>query len=185
MVYPIVIYGSPLLRKLSREIDKDHPGLRQLIADMFETMQASDGVGLAAPQIGKSIRLFVIDATPMAEDDPSLEGFQKAFINPKIVEQTGDVWTYAEGCLSLPNLREDVDRPTKLRIQYYNENFEFHDETYEGVKARIMQHEYDHLEGILFIDKIAPLKKKMIKGKLNDIARGKAKAAYRTRLVKP
>ena len=184
MTYPIVVYGSPMLRKVSKEIARDYPNLQELISDMYETMQVSDGVGLAAPQIGKSLRIFVVDATPMAEDDLSLNGFKKVFINPKIVEQTGDKWTFTEGCLSLPNIREDVERPSYIRIQYYDENFEFHDETYDGVKARIMQHEYDHLDGVLFTDKIAPLKKKLIKGKLNDIAKGKAKANYKTKLLK-
>jgi peptide deformylase len=184
MVYPIIVYGSPMLRKVSKEISPDYPDLQKLIDDMFETMQVSDGVGLAAPQIGKNIRLFVIDASPMAEDDPSLEGFRKAFINPEILNEDGEPWAYAEGCLSLPNIREDVERPEKVRIRYQDENFEEHDEIYDGIKARIIQHEYDHLEGILFIDKIAPLKKKLIKGKLNEIAKGKAKAAYKTRVVK-
>jgi peptide deformylase len=184
MVYPIVVYGSPMLRRISKEIDRNYPGLQQLVTDMFETMYVSDGVGLAAPQIGKSIRMFVIDGTPMAEDDPSLEGFKKVFINPEIMEETGDEWTFTEGCLSLPNIREDVVRPGNIRIRYFDENFVEHDETYEGIKARIMQHEYDHLDGVLFVDKIAPLKKKLIKGKLKDIAKGKANAAYKTRIVK-
>lgn len=184
MIFPIVIFGSPLLRRISKEIDPDYPDLQQLIADMFETMYVSDGIGLAAPQIGKSIRLFVIDGTAMAEDDPSLEGFKKAFINPKIIDETGEKWTFTEGCLSLPNIREDVIRHGNIRIQYYDENFKKHDEVYDGIKARIMQHEYDHLEGILFVDKIAPLKRKMLKSKLNDIAKGKANAAYKTKLVK-
>ena len=184
MIYPIVVYGSPLLRKISKEISKDDSGVRKLVDDMFETMYVSDGVGLAAPQIGKSLRLFVIDGTAMAEDDPSMEGFRKAFINPEIIEENGDNFTFTEGCLSLPNIREDVDRPGHIRIQYYDENFNFYDETYDGIKARVIQHEYDHLQGVLFIDKIAPLKKKMLKGKLNDIAKGKAKAAYRMKVVK-
>lgn len=184
MIYPIVVYGSPMLRRVSKEIDRDHPDLQQLIADMFETMYVSDGIGLAAPQIGKSLRLFVIDGTAMAEDDPSLEGFKKAFINPEIIEETGEKWTYTEGCLSLPNIREDVIRNGQIRIKYFDEHFIEHDEVYDGIKARIMQHEYDHLEGILFTDKIAPLKRKMLKGKLNDIAKGKTNAAYKTKLVK-
>jgi peptide deformylase len=173
-----------MLRRISKEITPDHPDLQQLIADMFETMYVSDGIGLAAPQIGKSIRMFVIDGTAMAEDDPSLEGFKKVFINPNIIEESGEKWTFTEGCLSLPNIREDVVRHEHIRIQYYDENFEKHDEVYDGIKARIMQHEYDHLEGILFVDKIAPLKRKMLKSKLNDIAKGKANAAYKTKLVK-
>ena len=184
MIYPIVIYGSPLLRKVSSEIDLNDPSLKQLVDDMFETMYFSDGVGLAAPQIGKSIRIFVIDGSEMSQDDPTLLGFKSAFINPKIIERTGDKCTWAEGCLSLPKIHEDVDRPEKIRIQYYDENLQFHDENYEGMKARIIQHEYDHLEGILFIDYLSPLRKKILKGKLNDIAKGKVSTAYKTRLVK-
>jgi peptide deformylase len=184
MIYPIVVYGSPLLRRVSKEIERDDPDLPKLIDDMFETMYVSDGIGLAAPQIGKSIRLFVIDGTAMAEDDPSLEGFKKVFINPQIIEESGDKWTFTEGCLSLPNIREDVIRQGYIRIKYFDENFNEHDEVYDGVKARIMQHEYDHLEGVLFVDKIAPLKRKLLKGRLNDIAKGKADAAYKTKIVK-
>lgn len=184
MVYPIVVYGSPMLRKVSKEIDEDFPELQKLIEDMFETMEASDGVGLAAPQIGKSIRLFVIDATPMAEDDETLDGFKKVFINPQILETSGDPWAYTEGCLSVPNIREDIKRPESVTIEYYDENFELREETYDGVKARIIMHEYDHLDGVLFVDKLSPIKKKLLKGKLNDIAKGKANAAYKTRIVK-
>ncbi|MBN1116488.1 MAG: peptide deformylase [Bacteroidales bacterium] len=184
MIYPIVIYGSPMLRKVSEKIAKEYNNLDVLIKDMFETMEVSDGVGLAAPQIGKSIRLFVIDANPMAEDDPSLEGFKKAFINPKIIEQTGDKWGFSEGCLSLPEIREEVERPAKIRIQYYDEDFNFYDETYDGIKARIIQHEYDHLDGVLFVDHLSPLKKKLLKGKLNNIAKGKVAAAYSTKIIK-
>ncbi len=183
MIYPIVVYGSALLRKKSQDIDANYPQLKQLIDDMFETMYESDGVGLAAPQIGKLIRLFVIDAEAMAEDDPDLEGFKKVFINARIVDQEGEPWGFTEGCLSLPNIREDVYRPEKVRIRYLDENFVEHEEVYGGIKARIVQHEYDHLDGILFIDKIAPLKKKLIKGRLNDIAKGKAKASYKTRII--
>lgn len=184
MVYPVVVYGSPLLRRVSKEIKEDHEGLQKLIEDMFETMIVSDGVGLAAPQIGKSIRLFIIDATPMAEDDASLEGFRKVFINPQIIEREGDLWGFVEGCLSLPEIREEVSRPAEIRIQYYDGNFKFHDEKYDGVKARIIQHEYDHLEGVLFVDLLSPLKKKLLKGKLNNIAKGKVAAAYKTKIVK-
>jgi peptide deformylase len=184
MIYPIVVYGSPLLRKISQEISKDYPELKEIVYNMFETMYVTDGVGLAAPQIGKSIRIFVIDTTALSEDDPDLEGFRKAFINPKIIEEKGKLFTYTEGCLSLPDIREDVDRPEKIRVQYYDEEFNFFDEIYHGIKARVIQHEYDHLEGILFIDRIAPLKRKMLKGKLNDIAKGKASVAYKTKLVK-
>lgn len=184
MALPIVVYGSPMLRKVSENISKDYEGLNDLIEKMFETMTASDGVGLAAPQIGKSIRLFVIDATPMAEDDPSLEGFRKAFINPKILHEEGEKWGFTEGCLSIPEIREEVLRPSKVTIEYYDENFEYHKETFDGIKARVIQHEYDHLEGVLFVDLLSPLKKKMLKGKLNNIAKGKTKAAYKTKIIK-
>jgi len=184
MVYPIVIYGSSILRKPAQEINKDFDGLSMLIADMFETMIESDGVGLAAPQIGKSIRLFVIDATPLAEDDPTLEGFRKAFINPKIVAETGEKWPYIEGCLSLPDMREEIVRPSIVKIQYFDENFNYHEEIYDGVRARIIQHEYDHLQGILLVDRVSPLKKKLLKGKLANMAKGNVKAAYRTKILK-
>lgn len=184
MVYPIVVYGSPMLRKVSKDIDKDYQNLDKLIQDMYETMEASDGIGLAAPQIGKSIRLFIIDASPMAEDDPALEGFKKVFINPQIVDETGDKWGFVEGCLSLPDIREEVSRPSNVNIEYYDEDFNFHTETYDGIRARIIQHEYDHLEGVLFVDLVSPLKRKLLKGKLNSIAKGKSNAPYRTRIVK-
>jgi peptide deformylase len=184
MVYPIVIYGSPLLRKVAKDIDKDYPDLEKLIEDMFETMEVSDGIGLAAPQIGKSIRLFVIDASPMAEDDPTLADFKRVFLNPQIVEETGSKWGFVEGCLSVPELREEVMRPSTVTIEYYDENWAHKKETFGGIKARIIQHEYDHLDGILFVDKVSPLKKKLIKGKLNNIAKGKVNAAYKTKLLK-
>ncbi len=184
MIYPIVVYGSPVLRKVAREIGPDYKDLHQLVEDMWETMYVSDGVGLAAPQIGKSIRLFVIDGAPMAEDDPSLESFKKVFINPQILEESGDKWTFTEGCLSLPNMREDIVRKSKIRIRYFDENFREYNEEYDGIRARIIQHEYDHLEGVLFIDKLTPLKRKLLKGRLNDIAKGKSNASYRTRVVK-
>lgn len=184
MVYPIVVYGSPMLRKVAKDIDRDFKDLNKLIEDMYETMEASDGIGLAAPQIGKSIRIFVIDASPMAEDDPGLEGFKKVFINPQIVDEKGDKWGFVEGCLSLPEIREEVQRPSAVTIEYVDENFEPHKETYDGIKARIIQHEYDHLDGVLFTDLVSPLKKKLLKGRLNNIAKGKAKAAYKTRIIK-
>ena len=183
MIYPIIIYGSPVLRKRALEIPQDYKGLPTLIADMFETMEISDGVGLAAPQIGKSLRLFVIDATPLSEDDPTLNGFRKAFVNPQIIEETGEKWGYTEGCLSLPEIREEIERPSTIKIQYYDENFNFFEEMYDGVKARIIQHEYDHLEGILLIDRVSPLKKKLLRGKLNNISKGKVKANYKTKIL--
>ncbi|MGD9929027.1 MAG: peptide deformylase, partial [Mangrovibacterium sp.] len=153
---------------------------QQLIDDMFETMYHSDGVGLAAPQIGKSLRIFVIDASSAADDDePELEGFKKAFINPEILERRGDEWVMNEGCLSLPEIREDVSRPEFVKIRYVDENFVEHVEEYGGFAARVIQHEYDHLEGILFIDYLSPLRKRMLKGKLTAISKGKVHPAYR------
>jgi peptide deformylase len=184
MVYPIVVYGSPILRKKALGIKKDFKGLSTLIADMFETMYKSDGMGLAAPQIGKSLRLIVIDATSMAEDDPSMKDFKKAFINPQIIEEEGEPWIFNEGCLSLPKIREDVLRKPRIRIQYYDENWLHHDETFDGVKARILQHEYDHLDGILFIDRISPLRKKLLQGRLNNITKCKVDVEYKIKVIK-
>jgi peptide deformylase len=180
MVYPIVVYGHSILRKVAVEIDKDYPGLAQLVSDLFETMYYSEGLGLAAPQIGKSIRMFVIDGKPAAEDEPALAEFKKVFINAHITEKSGDLVPMNEGCLSIPNLREEVIRESRIRINYYDENWEYHDEVHEGYKARIIQHEYDHLDGILFTDKINPLKKRLIKSKLVAISKGKFEAEYRT-----
>jgi peptide deformylase len=180
MVYPIVIYGHAVLRKVAEDIGEDYPGLKELIADLFETLYRSEGIGLAAPQIGKSIRVFVVDGEPLAEDEPSLAGFKKAFINAQIIEKSGDLELLTEGCLSIPNLREEVNREAKIRIRYYDENWKFHDETYEGFLARIIQHEYDHLDGILFTDKVSPLRRRLIKGKLMAISKGKFEADYKT-----
>jgi peptide deformylase len=180
MTYPIVIYGHPVLRKVAQDIDKDYPELNQVIADLFETMYNSEGIGLAAPQIGKSVRIFVIDGTPLAEDEPELADFKKIFINARIIEKNGDIQPMTEGCLSIPNLREEVNREGHVRIQYYDENWQFHDETYTGFTARIIQHEYDHLDGILFTDRVSPLRKRLIKGKLTAITRGNFEADYKT-----
>lgn len=180
MIYPIVIYGHPILRKVAVEIDRDYPGLEQFVSDMFETMYHSDGLGLAAPQVGKSIRLFVIDGSALAEDEPELAGFKKAFINAHITERSADLVPMTEGCLSIPNLREEVERESRIKINYYDENWDYHDEVFEGYKARIIQHEYDHLDGILFPDKLSPLKKRLLKGKLTAISKGNFEADYRT-----
>lgn len=180
MVYPIVIYGHPVLRKVAEDINEDYPGLKTLIADLFETLYKSEGVGLAAPQIGKSVRIFVVDGKPLAEDEPALANFKKAFINARIVEKSGDLQLMTEGCLSIPNLREEVNREARIRITYYDEDWEFHDEVYEGYVARIIQHEYDHLDGILFTDKVSPLRRRLIKGKLLAISKGKFEADYKT-----
>jgi len=183
MVYPIVIYGHPVLRKVAEDIDRDYPGLDQLIADMFETLYRSEGIGLAAPQIGKSIRLFVVDGEPLAEDEPQFAGFKKAFINARITEKTGDFELMTEGCLSIPNLREEVNREARIRMTWYDEKWEFHDEVFEGYIARVIQHEYDHLDGVLFTDKVSPLRRRLLKGKLNAISKGKFEADYRTILA--
>lgn len=187
MKLPIVAYGDPVLRKKAEEIDEDYPQLKELIDNMFETMYAARGVGLAAPQIGLPIRLFVIDASPFAEDDedepgdPTLKDFKKVFINPIIVEETGEKWGFSEGCLSIPDITEEVQRPSNIIINYLDENFEEHEVALEGLAARIVQHEYDHIEGKLFIDKLGPLKKAMLKGKLDAIAKGLVRVAYKMR----
>lgn len=188
MILPIVAYGDPVLKKEAVEIDEDYEGLSDLISNMWETMYAASGVGLAAPQIGKSIRLFIVDASPFADDedteepDPKavgLEGFKKVFINPVIEEETGEEWAFQEGCLSIPQIREDVYRQEKITISYYDEEFNFHEETFEGYAARVIQHEYDHIEGILFTDHLAPLKKRLLKKKLMNISKGEIQVDYR------
>jgi peptide deformylase len=184
MVYPIVVYGSPILRKMAKDLDRNFEGLDTLISDMFESMDKSDGMGLAAPQIGKSVRLFIIDGSSLAEDDPGMKDFKKVFINARIIEEEGEPWTFNEGCLSLPKIREDVTRKPRIRLQYYDENWQFHDEYFDGIKARIIQHEYDHIDGILFIDRILPIRRKMLKGKLHDISKGKADVEYKIRVMR-
>lgn len=179
MILPVVAYGHPTLRKISDDIDKDYPGLDQFISDMFETMYSSNGVGLAAPQVNRSIRMFVIDATPYADDFPGETDLKKVFINARIIEESGEEWAFNEGCLSIPEVREDVLRKPELRIQYYDENFNFHDDRITGVLARVIQHEYDHLDGILFVDLINPLRKMMLKRKLGDISKGFIKTDYK------
>jgi peptide deformylase len=179
MIFPILAYGHPNLRKVAVDIDKDYPDLQQFIADMFETMYVSNGVGLAAPQVNRNIRLFVIDATPYAEDFPGETELKKVFINARIVEETGEAWAFNEGCLSIPDIREDVLRKPDIRIEYFDENFEFHSKSISGVLARVIQHEYDHLEGVLFVDHINPLRKIILKRKLGEIAKGLVKTDYR------
>jgi peptide deformylase len=179
MILPVYVYGSPVLRKIAVDIDKNYEGLDSFITDLWETMYHADGIGLAAPQVGKSIRMFVIDASPFAEDDPTLKDFVKTFINAKILEREGEGWSFSEGCISIPTIREEVTRPSKVHIQYYDEKWQFHDEHYEGIRARIIQHEYDHLEGILFVDLISPLKKRLLKSKLSAITKGKVEVKYK------
>ena len=180
MIYPVVVYGHPVLRKKALAFEPGDVELSELITNLYETMHSSDGVGLAAPQVGISKRIFVVDASPFAEDEPELEGFRKAFVNPEIVERFGETVSFNEGCLSLPNIREDVNRPAGVRIRYVDEQFNPVEETYEGIAARIIQHEYDHLDGILFTDLVSPIRKKMLARKLQAISKGKFEAAYRT-----
>ncbi len=182
MKYPVTVYGDTLLRKKAKEIKKDDPKLTEIIENMWETMYYSDGVGLAAPQVGMSIRLFVIDASSGADEEPELEGFKKVFINPEIIDTDGEEWVMNEGCLSLPEIREDVSRPDEVTIHYFDENFEEHEETYRGFAGRVIQHEYDHLEGVLFIDHLSPLRKRLLKSKLQSIAKGKVIPHYRIKV---
>ena len=198
MILPVVVYGDPVLRKVAADIDKNYPGLDDLIANMFETMYNANGVGLAAPQIGKSIRLFVIDATPFADRDDDdddedemseeereyLRNFKKVFINAKILDEEGEEWKFNEGCLSIPRIREDVARKPVITIEYYDEHFKKHKETMSGLAARVVQHEYDHIEGKLFTDRISALRRKLLSGKLNDISRGKFSADYKTKVYR-
>lgn len=185
MILPIYTYGQPVLRKVAEDITPDYPGLKELIADMFETMYRSDGVGLAAPQIGKAIRLVVITLDVLKDDYPEYAGFNKAYINPHIIE-TDDTETSSmeEGCLSLPGIHEPVRRPTRIHVRYYDEDFQEHDEWVEGYLARVMQHEFDHLEGKMFIDRISPLRKQLNKSKLSAMLKGKIRCSYKVRPVK-
>ena len=197
MILPIVVYGDPVLRKKCIDIEKSHENLATIIQNMYETMYEANGVGLAAPQVGKAIRLFIVDASPFAEVDEDEEpeftaeemkqmnGFKKTFINAVIINEDGEEWKFNEGCLSIPKIREDVLRKPDLTIEYYDENFKKHKEKYNGVIARVIQHEYDHIEGILFTDKISPFKRKMISGKLADISKGKFRADYKTKVFIP
>jgi peptide deformylase len=178
MIYPIVAYGDPVLRKVAQEIDKNGSiDIKKLVEDMLETMHAANGIGLAAPQIGLSLRLFVIDGS--GTDDEEIKDFKQVFINAQLLHEEGDKWAFEEGCLSIPNIREDVMRPTKLRIRYYDLDWNLHEEEYEGMKARVIQHEYDHIQGILFIDHLSGLRKRLLKGKLNNISKGEVKVDYR------
>ena len=186
MILPIVAYGDPVLRKMGSDIDKDYPALDTLLENMFETMYGARGIGLAAPQIGLPIRIFLVDATPFSDDEDLTEeervlvsDFKKVFINAKMIEETGDEWAFNEGCLSIPDVNEDVFRNEQITIQYFDENFKKHTDTFSGIVARIIQHEYDHIEGILFTDKLSTIKKRLIKGKLANISKGKIDVKYR------
>jgi peptide deformylase len=182
MRFPVTIYGDPLLRKKSKPVEKDHEGLTEIIDNMWETMYSADGAGLAAPQVGLSLRIFLADASSAADEDPELINFKKVFINPEIIEVFGEEWVMNEGCLSLPGIREDIKRPDKVRIRYQDENFNLHEDIFEGYPARIIQHEYDHLEGVLFIDHLSQLKKKLLKNKLKNIALGRVATDYQIKI---
>ena len=181
MILSIYVYGSPVLRREADPVPAGDPELKQLVSEMFETMYAANGVGLAAPQIGRSLRLFVVDASPYGEDDPALVDFRKAFVNPEIYERSTETVSREEGCLSLPKLYEDVTRPESIRIRYTDENGTAHDEFYSGMAARIIQHEYDHIEGKVFTDHLPPLRKTLLKSKLNNFAKGRFSAGYKTK----
>src|SRR4030095_1250150 len=187
MVFPIVAYGHPVLRKVDSDSGRDYPGLAKLVEDMWETMYASSGVGLAAPQINKDIRLFVIDTLQMfsgmkeaeRKEYPDAPGIKGVFINAHVMELNGDEWLYNEGCLSIPKIREDISRHRVVALQYEDENFQSHQKIFQGLTARVILHEYDHLEGKLFIDHVSPLKRKLMRGKLSDISKGKIKVNYK------
>ncbi|MBS1532904.1 MAG: peptide deformylase [Bacteroidetes bacterium] len=180
MKLPIIAYGDPVLKKKATAIEPaEYPQIGQIIADMFETMYGARGVGLAAPQVGLSMRLFVVDATPFDDDEPELKDFKKVFINAQVLEETGEEWAFNEGCLSIPDIREDVFRCPVIRISYYDENWHHHEETFKGMAARIIQHEYDHIEGKLFTDRLSPLRKRLIEKKLNDISKGIVDVDYK------
>jgi peptide deformylase len=187
MILPIVAYGNPILRKMCDDIKPDHPGLEQLLADMWETLHASNGVGLAAPQVNKGIRLFLVDTDLIVKDFddedrrkyPNEQILKQVFINAHKVEETGEMWPYSEGCLSIPRVREDVQRTRGIRLRYMDEHFNEHETEFHGIAARVIQHEYDHIDGKLFIDHLSQLKRRLIKKKLDDVAAGRVKADYK------
>ncbi len=182
MIYPITVFGDPVLRKIATDIDQTYQGLEKLADDMFETMHNADGVGLAAPQVGLTIRIFVVDLSPLGEDHPELKDFKKAFVNPHIIEKEGEKILMDEGCLSIPGLREDVIRYSTIRMKYFDLNWVEHDVVYTGFTARVLQHEYDHLDGIMFVDYCSPFKRRILKGKLSDISKGKVTTSYRIKV---
>ena len=177
MVYPIVAYGHPVLKKQAEDIVEGEIDVKQLADDMFETMRGAQGIGLAAPQIGKSLRMFIADASPL--EDEEIGDWKQVFINPEILDESGEEWPFEEGCLSIPNIREDVMRNAKLKINYFDENWVEHTEEFDGMQARIIQHEYDHIEGILFTDHLSAFKKRLLKSKLTNISKGIVKVDYR------
>ncbi|MHA6697296.1 peptide deformylase [Chryseobacterium sp. A321] len=191
MILPIRAFGDPILRKVAKDIEPDYPNLKELIENMYETMESANGIGLAAPQIGLDIRLFVIDVTPLAEDEDYahikeelIKQGKRVFINAQILEESGEEWKFNEGCLSIPDFREDVKRQPTIVIEYQDENFVKHTETFSDIRARVIQHEYDHIDGVLFTDHLSPLKKKLVKGKLSKISQGEVSVNYKMRFPK-
>lgn len=184
MILPIYTYGQPVLRKETQEIDANYPQLKELIDNMFETLTKSEGVGLAAPQIGLDIRLAIIDLDVLSEDFPEYKDFRKAYINPHIIDEGDETVSMEEGCLSIPGIHEPVRRPVKIRVKYLDEDFDEHDEWVEGYLARVMQHEFDHLDGRVFTDRLSPLRKQMIKSKLFSLLKGKFHCSYKTKSAK-
>lgn len=188
MILPIVAYGDPVLKRKGKEIPEDFPKLNELVENMFQTMYNAAGVGLAGPQVGLPLRIFVVDASPFSDDEEldekeqkQLADFKKVFINAKIEEEIGEDWAFNEGCLSIPDVREDVNRKPQITITYQDENFQWHTETYDGLAARVIQHEYDHIEGVLFTDKLSSLKKRLLKNRLEKISKGKVSVDYKMR----
>jgi peptide deformylase len=184
MILPIYAYGHPILKQVALDIDRDYPNLEKVIADMWETMYNAEGVGLAAPQVGLSIRLFVIDSIQTMDDDKKDQGMKRVFINAYKVDERGEPWTYEEGCLSIPKVRGDVERPTVLRLRWLDENFESHEETFDGINARVIQHEYDHIDGVLFVEHLKPVKKHMVRRKLEEIRKGKIGVDYKMKFAR-
>ena len=184
MILPIYAYGQAVLKKVGKPIDANYDGLTELIDNMWETMYNAQGVGLAAPQIGKSIRLFLVDTVQVMEEGDEDKGIKQAFINAEIIEETGEEWSYEEGCLSIPHIRGDVSRQEGILIKYYDESFELHEKRFSGINARVIQHEYDHIEGKIFTEKLKPLKKRLIKRKLEAIKKGNVRSDYRMKFAK-
>jgi peptide deformylase len=183
MILPIYAYGQPVLKKVAQDIAADYPNLKELIENMWATMYNASGVGLAGPQIGKSIRIFLVDTVQTMEEGKEDQGIKMVFINAQKVEETGKEWAYEEGCLSIPDIRGDVRRPDTLTLRYFDENFEEHTTTFTGINARVIQHEYDHIDGLLFTEKLKPIKKRLIKRKLENIKRGKVRSEYKMKFV--
>lgn len=184
MIYPIIVYGHPILKKKSDNIEKGSIDVKKLSKDMFETMHNANGIGLAAPQIGQSLRMFIVDGYLIGDKKEKMTDFIKVFINPEIIKESSEEWKYEEGCLSIPDIRAEISRKSKILINYLDENWKKHQEEFDNMKARIIQHEYDHIEGILFTDYLTPLKKRLLKGKLTNISKGKCEVGYKIKITK-